>query len=179
MMKHNENLKVVAEEHEQLKIAFAEQSQRSVLFNYVYEQEIRFTLVPSLLTWLSAVVVILCIIAFTDLKQASVVLWRLKTNIKRFQTWTRCYGDTTITLRVSTTGKCINQATKWCHSLCMLTALSFFLSTTKQLQELEKERKKIVQQLKEKDAKCQGITVSGLDIVISSFYWFSVAYVER
>ena len=30
-MKHNENLKLVAEEHEQLKIAFAEQSQRLVL----------------------------------------------------------------------------------------------------------------------------------------------------
>lgn len=30
MMRHNENLKVVAEEHEQLKIAFAEQSQRLV-----------------------------------------------------------------------------------------------------------------------------------------------------
>ena len=30
MMRHNENLKVVAEEHEQLKIAFAEQSQRFV-----------------------------------------------------------------------------------------------------------------------------------------------------
>lgn len=30
MMKHNENLKVVAEEHEQLKIAYAEQSQRYV-----------------------------------------------------------------------------------------------------------------------------------------------------
>ena len=30
MLRHNENLKVVEEEHEQLKIAFAEQSQRSV-----------------------------------------------------------------------------------------------------------------------------------------------------
>ena len=30
MLKQNENLKVVEEEHEQLKIAFAEQSQRSV-----------------------------------------------------------------------------------------------------------------------------------------------------
>ena len=28
LMRHNENLKVVEEEHEQLKIAFAEQSQR-------------------------------------------------------------------------------------------------------------------------------------------------------
>lgn len=30
MLRHNENLKAVEEEHEQLKIAFAEQSQRSV-----------------------------------------------------------------------------------------------------------------------------------------------------
>ena len=37
-MKHNENLKVVAEEHEQLKIAFAEQSQRSALFCNLYKQ---------------------------------------------------------------------------------------------------------------------------------------------
>lgn len=32
----------------------------------------------------------------------------------------------------------------------------FFLSTTKQLHELETERKKVVQQLKEKDGKYQG-----------------------
>ena len=32
----------------------------------------------------------------------------------------------------------------------------FFYSTTKQLHELETERKKVVQQLKEKDTKCQG-----------------------
>ncbi|XP_015747548.1 PREDICTED: protein CIP2A homolog [Acropora digitifera] len=67
MLKQNENLKVVEEEHEQLKIAFAEQSQRSVG---------RFT--------------------FLEL-----------------------------------------------------------FHTTKQLQELETERKKVVQQLKEKDTKCQ------------------------
>lgn len=33
MLRHNENLKVVEEEHEQLKIAFAEQSQR-----YMYSE---------------------------------------------------------------------------------------------------------------------------------------------
>lgn len=38
MLRHNENLKVVEEEHEQLKIAFAEQSQRSVLLNSSREQ---------------------------------------------------------------------------------------------------------------------------------------------
>ena len=38
MLRHNENLKVVAEEHEQLKIAFAEQSQRSVVISLSWEQ---------------------------------------------------------------------------------------------------------------------------------------------
>ena len=33
MLRHNENLKVVEEDHEQLKIAFAEQSQR-----YLYSE---------------------------------------------------------------------------------------------------------------------------------------------
>lgn len=37
-----------------------------------------------------------------------------------------------------------------------LKSFIFFYSTTKQLHELETERKKVVQQLKEKDAKCQG-----------------------
>jgi len=41
MMKHNENLKIVAEEHEQLKIAYAEQSQRyvfvSILLSAIFD----------------------------------------------------------------------------------------------------------------------------------------------
>ena len=39
MLRHNENLKVVEEEHEQLKIAFAEQSQRSVLLTAFLSRE--------------------------------------------------------------------------------------------------------------------------------------------
>lgn len=102
-MKHNENLKVVAEEHEQLKIAYAEQSQR-----YVFVQSF---FPPCSINWTTTCCDILCNIYcssffafFSDLKQASAVLWRLKMSTKPCQTWTRCYGDTTITLRVSTTG---------------------------------------------------------------------------
>jgi len=47
-----------------------------------------------------------------------------------------------------------------------LTAAFLFYSTSKQLQELELERKKIVQQLKEKEAKCQGITIIFLALLV-------------
>lgn len=86
-MKHNENLKVVAEEHEQLKIAYAEQSQRYVFVSVLNS----FCLFR--LTELLAVTLISCYIHcsslfayLSDLKQASAVLWRLKTSIKPCQT---------------------------------------------------------------------------------------------
>jgi len=93
LMRHNENLKVVEEEHEQLKIAFAEQSQRletSQRSLMVAQDEHK---------------------ALSDLNE---MLRRHNDNLK-----------------------------------------SQHDCTTKQLQELETERKKVVQQLKEKDSKCQ------------------------
>jgi len=93
LMKRNENLNVVAEEHEQLKIAFAEQSQR---------------------------------------------LETSQRSLMAAQDEHKALSDLNEMLRRH------NDNLKSQHDC-----------TSKQLQELELERKKIVQQLKEKDAKCQ------------------------
>lgn len=93
MMKHNENLKVVAEEHEQLKIAYAEQSQR---------------------------------------------LETSQRSLMAAQDEHKALSDLNEMLRRH------NDNLKSQHDC-----------TSKQLQELEVERKKIVQQLKEKETKCQ------------------------
>ncbi|XP_074613609.1 protein CIP2A-like isoform X1 [Acropora palmata] len=93
MLKQNENLKVVEEEHEQLKIAFAEQSQR---------------------------------------------LETSQRSLMAAQDEHKALSDLNEMLRRH------NDNLKSQHDC-----------TTKQLQELETERKKVVQQLKEKDTKCQ------------------------
>ncbi|XP_027056078.1 protein CIP2A homolog isoform X2 [Pocillopora damicornis] len=93
MMRHNENLKVVAEEHEQLKIAFAEQSQR---------------------------------------------LETSQRSLMAAQDEHKALSDLNEMLRRH------NDNLKSQHDC-----------TSRQLQELEQERKKIAQQLKEKDLKCQ------------------------
>jgi len=93
LMRHNENLKVVEEEHEQLKIAFAEQSQR---------------------------------------------LETSQRSLMAAQDEHKALSDLNEMLRRH------NDNLKSQHDC-----------TTKQLQELETERKKVVQQLKEKDSKCQ------------------------
>ncbi|XP_020608819.1 protein CIP2A homolog [Orbicella faveolata] len=98
MMKHNENLKVVAEEHEQLKIAYAEQSQR---------------------------------------------LETSQRSLMAAQDEHKALSDLNEMLRRH------NDNLKSQHDC-----------TSKQLQELELERKKIVQQLKEKEAKCQELRKS-------------------
>ncbi|CAH3043208.1 unnamed protein product [Porites lobata] len=93
MLRHNENLKVVEEEHEQLKIAFAEQSQR---------------------------------------------LETSQRSLMAAQDEHKALSDLNDMLRRH------NDNLKSQHDC-----------TTKQLHELETERKKVVQQLKEKDTKCQ------------------------
>lgn len=98
MLRHNENLKVVEEEHEQLKIAFAEQSQR---------------------------------------------LETSQRSLMAAQDEHKALSDLNEMLRRH------NDNLKSQHDC-----------TTKQLQELETERKKVVQQLKEKDSKCQELRKS-------------------
>ncbi|KAJ7379243.1 hypothetical protein OS493_017752 [Desmophyllum pertusum] len=93
MMRHNENLQAVAEEHEQLKIGFAEQSQR---------------------------------------------LETSQRSLMAAQDEHKALSDLNEMLRRH------NDNLKSQHDC-----------TSKQLQELEQERKKVVQQLKEKDAKYQ------------------------
>ncbi|XP_022780826.1 protein CIP2A homolog [Stylophora pistillata] len=93
MTRHNENLKVIAEEHEQLKIAFAEQSQR---------------------------------------------LETSQRSLMAAQDEHKALSDLNEMLRRH------NDNLKSQHDC-----------TSKQLQELEQERKKIAQQLKEKDLRCQ------------------------